>query len=128
MLKKIFWSQIYFHVTIITTNLCCLSCNSFEDFFRKQNFRSKKKLISFSLWKHMQCIFSINFINQFVWKAFYCMDVNPSPSVSSDREDKMVKCLKTCLWNPETYTRLIVHKSNAQFGLVMWVRNIFILG
>ena len=32
---------------------------------------------------------------------------------------KILKCLKTCLWNPGTYRHKIVRPSSAQFGLVM---------
>ena len=36
-----------------------------------------------------------------------------------DRSDKILTCLKTCLWNPGTYRHKIVRLSSAQFGLVI---------
>ena len=33
--------------------------------------------------------------------------------------DKILTCLKTCLWNPGTQRHKIVRLSSAQFGLVM---------
>ena len=38
---------------------------------------------------------------------------------SFDRSDKILTCLKTCLWNAGTYRHKIVRLSNAHFGLVM---------
>ena len=38
--------------------------------------------------------------------------------ISSDRSDKILTCLKTCLWNLGTYRHEIVRLSSAQFGLV----------
>ena len=39
--------------------------------------------------------------------------------IQFDRSDKILTCLKTCLWNPGTYRHKIVRLSSAQFGLVM---------
>ena len=36
-----------------------------------------------------------------------------------DRSDKILACLKTCLWNAETYRHKNLRLSSAQFGLVM---------
>ena len=55
------------------------------------------------------------FFNIILLLFFFCS------LLSFDRSDKVLTCLKACLWNPGTYRHKIVLLSSAQFGLVMLI-------